>query len=379
MKAVTFQGIKDVQVKQVQDPTIEKKDDIIVRITSTAICGSDLHIYLGALPAQKDYVIGHEPMGIVEEVGPDVTRVKKGDRVVLPFNIACGQCFYCSHDMESQCDNSNRNPDIHTGGYFGFTDRYGNYPGGQAELLRVPYGNFVPFVIPESCELEDEALLFLSDVLPTAYWSVENAGVKPGDTVTVLGSGPIGLMTQKFAWMKGAKRVIAVDRLAYRLDKAKRMNDVETYNFEEFEDMGAHIREITKGGTDVVIDCVGMDGKKTVLEEIGQKLKLQGGTLSAIEIGMKAVRKFGTLQLTGVYGSLYNMFPLGNLFERNINLRMGQAPVIHYMPELFRKITAGELDPTEIISHSVPMDQASEAYRMFSEHEDECTKVVLKP
>lgn len=379
MKAVTFQGIKDVQVKQVQDPTIEKKDDIIVRITSTAICGSDLHIYLGALPAQKDYVIGHEPMGIVEEVGPDVTRVKKGDRVVLPFNIACGQCFYCSHDMESQCDNSNRNPDIHTGGYFGFTDRYGNYPGGQAELLRVPYGNFVPFVIPESCELEDEALLFLSDVLPTAYWSVENAGVKPGDTVTVLGSGPVGLMTQKFAWMKGARRVIAVDRLAYRLDKAKRMNDVETYNFEEFEDMGAHIREITKGGTDVVIDCVGMDGKKTVLEQIGQKLKLQGGTLSAIEIGMKAVRKFGTLQLTGVYGSLYNMFPLGNLFERNINLRMGQAPVIHYMPELFRKITAGELDPTEIISHRVPMDQASEAYRMFSEHEDECTKVVLKP
>ncbi|CAH1215356.1 zinc-dependent alcohol dehydrogenase [Paenibacillus sp. JJ-223] len=379
MKAVTFQGIKDVQVKQVQDPTIEKKDDIIVRITSTAICGSDLHIYLGALPAQKDYVIGHEPMGIVEEVGPDVTRVKKGDRVVLPFNIACGQCFYCSHDMESQCDNSNRNPDIHTGGYFGFTDRYGNYPGGQAELLRVPYGNFVPFVIPESCELEDEALLFLSDVLPTAYWSVENADVKPGDTVTVLGSGPVGLMTQKFAWMKGARRVIAVDRLAYRLDKAKRMNDVETYNFEEFEDMGAHIREITKGGTDVVIDCVGMDGKKTVLEQIGQKLKLQGGTLSAIEIGMKAVRKFGTLQLTGVYGSLYNMFPLGNLFERNINLRMGQAPVIHYMPELFRKITAGELDPTEIISHRVPMDQASEAYRMFSEHEDECTKVVLKP
>lgn len=214
VKAVTFQGIKDVQVKQVQDPTMEKKDDIIVRITSTAICGSDLHIYLGALPAQKDYVIGHEPMGIVEEVGPDVTRVKKGDRVVLPFNIACGQCFYCSHDMESQCDNSNRNPDIHTGGYFGFTDRYGNYPGGQAELLRVPYGNFVPFVIPESCELEDEALLFLSDVLPTAYWSVENAGVKPGDTVTVLGSGPVGLMTQKFAWMKGARRVIAVDRLA---------------------------------------------------------------------------------------------------------------------------------------------------------------------
>ncbi|SLJ99711.1 MULTISPECIES: zinc-dependent alcohol dehydrogenase [unclassified Paenibacillus] len=379
MKAVTFQGTKDIQVKEVEDPRLQQKDDIIVRITSTAICGSDLHIYQGALPAQKDYVIGHEPMGIVEEVGPEVTRVKKGDRVVLPFNISCGECFYCNHDMESQCDNSNRNPEIHTGGYFGFTERYGNYPGGQAEFLRVPYGNFMPFVIPESCELEDEALLFLSDVLPTAYWSVENAGVKPGDTVTVLGSGPIGLMAQKFAWMKGAKRVIAVDRLPYRLDKAKRMNNSEVFNFEDYDDMGEHIREITQGGADVVIDCVGMDGKKSTLEEIGQKLKIQGGTLSAIEIGIKAVRKFGTMQLTGVYGSTYNMFPLGNLFERNINLRMGQAPVIHYMPELFRKITAGEFDPTEIISHRIALENAKEAYRIFYEHEDECTKVILKP
>ncbi|RAJ01363.1 S-(hydroxymethyl)glutathione dehydrogenase/alcohol dehydrogenase [Paenibacillus pabuli] len=379
MKAVTFQGTKDIQVKEVEDPRLQQKDDIIVRITSTAICGSDLHIYQGALPAQKDYVIGHEPMGIVEEVGPEVTRVKKGDRVVLPFNISCGECFYCNHDMESQCDNSNRNPEVHTGGYFGFTERYGNYPGGQAEFLRVPYGNFMPFVIPESCELEDEALLFLSDVLPTAYWSVENAGVKPGDTVTVLGSGPIGLMAQKFAWMKGAKRVIAVDRLPYRLDKAKRMNDSEVFNFEDYDDMGEHIREITQGGADVVIDCVGMDGKKSALEEIGQKLKIQGGTLSAIEIGIKAVRKFGIMQVTGVYGSTYNMFPLGNLFERNINLRMGQAPVIHYMPELFRKITAGEFDPTEIISHRIALENAKEAYRIFCEHEDECTKVILKP
>jgi len=379
MKAVTFQGTKDIQVKEVEDPRLQQKDDIIVRITSTAICGSDLHIYQGALPAQKDYVIGHEPMGIVEEVGPEVTRVKKGDRVVLPFNISCGECFYCNHDMESQCDNSNRNPEVHTGGYFGFTERYGNYPGGQAEFLRVPYGNFMPFVIPESCELEDEALLFLSDVLPTAYWSVENAGVKPGDTVTVLGSGPIGLMAQKFAWMKGAKRVIAVDRLPYRLEKAKRMNDSEVFNFEDYDDMGEHIREITRGGADVVIDCVGMDGKKSTLEEIGQKLKIHGGTLSAIEFGIKAVRKFGTMQLTGVYGSSYNMFPLGNLFERNINLRMGQAPVIHYMPELFRKITAGEFDPTEIISHRIALENAKEAYRIFYEHEDECTKVILKP
>ncbi|MGO4786095.1 zinc-dependent alcohol dehydrogenase [Paenibacillus sp. 2KB_20] len=379
MRAVTFQGAKDIQVKDVQDPSLQTQDDIIVRITSTAICGSDLHIYLGTMPTTKDFVIGHEPMGIVEEIGANVTRVKKGDRVVLPFNVSCGHCYYCNHDMESQCDNSNGNPDVHTGGYLGYTERYGNYPGGQAEYLRVPYGNFMPFVIPESCELEDEALLFLSDVLPTAYWSVENAGVKPGDTVTVLGCGPVGLMTQKFAWMKGAKRVIAVDRLPYRLQKAKRMNNVEIYNFEDYDDMGAYIREITKGGTDIVIDCVGMDGKKSTMEAIGQKLKLQGGTLSAMDIAFDAVRKFGTVQLTGVYGSLYNMFPLGHIFERNITLTMGQAPVIHYMPELFRKITAGEFDPTEIVSHRLPLEQASDAYRIFSDHEEDCTKVVLKP
>ncbi|WP_347941370.1 zinc-dependent alcohol dehydrogenase [Peribacillus simplex] len=379
MKAVTFQGAKEIQVKQVEDPKLQQKDDIIVRVTSTAICGSDLHIYQGALPTHKDYVIGHEPMGIVEEVGPEVTKVKKGDRVVLPFNISCGHCYYCEHDMESQCDNSNPNEAVETGGYFGFTERYGNHPGGQAEYLRVPYGNFMPFVIPKSCELEDEALLFMSDVLPTAYWSVENAGVKKDDTVAVLGCGPIGLMAQKFAWMKGAKRVIAIDNLPYRLNKAKQMNKVEVYNFDEYNDMGSYIKEITSGGADVVIDCVGMDGKKSTIEAIEQKLKLQGGTLSAIEIALNAVRKFGTIQLTGVYGSKYNMFPLGNLFERNINLKMGQAPVIHYMPKLFDEITAGKFDPTEIISHKVPLEKASEAYQIFNDHEDECIKVVLKP
>lgn len=379
MKAVTFQGAKDIKVKEVEDPKLQQKDDIIVRVTSTAICGSDLHIYQGALPTHKDYVIGHEPMGIVEEVGPEVTKVKKGDRVVLPFNISCGHCYYCEHDMESQCDNSNPNEEIDTGGYFGFTERYGNYPGGQAEYLRVPYGNFMPFVIPESCELEDEALLFMSDVLPTAYWSVENAGVKKGSTVAILGCGPIGLMAQKFAWMKGAKRVIAIDNLPYRLHRAKQMNKVEAYNFDEYNDMGAYVKEITSGGVDIVIDCVGMDGKKSTIEAIEQKLKLQGGTLSAIEIAINSVKKFGTIQLTGVYGSKYNMFPLGNIFERNINLKMGQAPVIHYMPMLFDKITKGEFDPTEIISHKVPLDQASAAYQIFNDHEDECIKVVLKP
>ena len=280
--------------------------------------------------------------------------------------------------MESQCDNSNNNTELDAGAYFGYTERYGDYPGGQAELLRVPYGNFVPFKVPEHTELEDEALLFLSDVLPTAYWSVENAGVKKGDTVAVLGSGPVGLMVQKFAWMKGAKRVIVVDLLDYRLNHAKKTNKVEILNLENYDDVGLHIRELTKGGVDVVIDCVGMDGKLSMIEKIEQKLKLQGGTLSAIEIASKAIKKFGTIQLTGVYGAKYNMFPLGNLFERNITLKMGQAPAIHYMPFLFEQIVQKKFDPTDIITHRLPLEQAPEAYNKFHDHEDESIKFVLK-
>ncbi|MGE7546499.1 zinc-dependent alcohol dehydrogenase [Sporosarcina sp. FSL K6-3508] len=379
MRAVTFQGAKDIQVKKVEAPKIEKPDDIIVRITSTAICGSDLHIYLGAMPAHKDYVIGHEPMGVVEEIGPGVVKVKKGDRVIIPFNLSCGECFFCQHDMESQCDNSNPNPHVDTGGFLGFTERYGNYPGGQAEYLRVPYGNFIPFVVPESCELPDESLLFLSDIMPTAYWSVEHAGVKKGDTVIILGCGPVGLLTQKFAWQKGAERVIAIDHESYRLEHAVRTNKVEAFNFDEMDEIGNHMKELTRGGADIVIDCVGMDGKKNVLEKVGQKMKLQGGTTSAIEIGLESVRKFGTIQLTGVYGSLYNAFPLGKIWERNVTLKMGQAPVVHTMPLLFEQITSGKFDPTDIITHVVPLDDAADAYQKFHDHEDNCIKVILKP
>ncbi|MFC6650624.1 zinc-dependent alcohol dehydrogenase [Paenibacillus rhizoplanae] len=378
MKAVTYQGKKKVEVKEVADARLEKKDDILVRITTTAICGSDLHIYNGEIPGMHDdYIIGHEPMGIVEEVGPEVTRVKRGDRVIVPFNVACGQCFFCQHEMESQCDHANEAKD--TGGYLGYSDSYGGFAGGQAELLRVPYGNFGPFVVPEDAEMEDEQLLFLSDIVPTAWWGVENAGVKPGDTVIVLGCGPVGLLTQKFAWMKGASRVIAVDYVDYRLQHAKLTNYVETVNFEQTKDVELNLKEITRGGADVVIDCVGLDAKKTVVEKVETALMLQGGSLGAFRIASEVVRKFGTIQLIGVYGLNYNMFPLGHLFERNITLKMGQAPVIHYMPELYKMIKEKKFDPTDIITHRLPISRAEHGYKVFQEKEEDCIKVVLKP
>lgn len=378
MKAVTFQGVKDVQVKEVQAPAIKKADDIIVRLTATAICGSDLHLIHGMIPnLQKDYIIGHEPMGIVEEVGPEVTKLKKGDRVIIPFNVSCGECWFCQHELESQCDNANENGEM--GAYFGYSDTTGGYPGGQAEYMRVPYANFTPFKLPEDCEVEDEKLILLSDAMSTAFWSVDNSGVKPGDTVIVLGCGPVGLLAQKFAWFKGAKRVIAVDYVDYRLQHAKKTNNVEIVNFEQEENIGNHLKEITQGGADVVIDCVGMSGKMTPLEFIATGLKLQGGAMGALVIASQAVRKGGTIQITGVYGSRYNAFPLGDIFQRNVNIRTGQAPVIHYMPYLYQLIVEGKVDPGDVVTHVLPLDQAKRGYEIFDTKTEGCIKVVLKP
>jgi len=265
MKAITYQGLKDVKVKEVQDPKIEKPDDAIIKITSTAICGSDLHLIHGLIPnMSKDNILGHEAMGIVEEVGPEATDLKKGDRVIVPFPVACGHCWYCDHDLYSSCDNSN--PHGEAGGILGYSETFGGYAGGQAEYLRVPYANVGPLKVPE--ELDDEQVLFLTDILPTAYWGNLIGGVKEGSTVTVLGCGPVGLLAQKFAWLLGAERVIVVDYIDYRLQHAKKYNNVETINFEDHENTGRYIKEITKGGTDTVIDCVGMDGKMSVVEMI---------------------------------------------------------------------------------------------------------------
>lgn len=378
MKAVTYQGIKNVQVKDVKDPSITSVDDIIVKVTASAICGSDLHLLHALIPNMPtDYVIGHEPVGIVEEVGPEVTKVKKGDRVIIPFNVSCGHCWFCENDITSQCDNSNPHGDM--GGFFGYSETTGGYAGGQAEYMRVPYGNFTPFKVPENAEVEDENLTLIADAASTAYWSVEHGGVKSGDTVVVLGCGPVGLLAQKFAWLKGAKRVIAADHLTYRLEHAKKTNKVETVNIEQHENVGEYINEMTSGGADVVIDCTGMSGKMTPMEQLGSGLKLHGGAMGGIVIASQAVRKAGTIQITGVYGGRYNGFPLGDIFNRNIDLKMGQAPVIPIMPKLFEMMGDGKFDPKDVISHVIPLEQAKHGYEIFDTRTDDCIKVVLKP
>ncbi|MFE8700516.1 alcohol dehydrogenase catalytic domain-containing protein [Cytobacillus sp. FJAT-54145] len=380
MKAVTYQGFMNVKVKEVPDPKIEKDEDIIVRITASSICGSDLHFYHGMLPSlEKDYVIGHEAVGVVEEVGKKVESVKKGDKIVIPFNIACGHCVYCESGLESQCDESNQEPQAEVGAYFGCSRLFGDYPGSQAEMVRVPFANFTSFRVPESSELTDDLLVLLTDAIPTAYWGVENAGVKPGDTVIVFGSGPIGLLTQKFAWLKGAERVIAVDCVPYRLQHAKHTNHVEAYNFQEIQDLPNVLKELTKGGADVVIDCVGMSGKMKPYELVESALRLQGGAMGSVTSAIETVRKGGTIQLIGVYGLRYNGFPLGDLFSRNVTLKMGYAPVIRSLPYLYNLLQKKELDPSDIITHHLSLNDGEKAYKLFNKKQEGCLKIILKP
>lgn len=379
MRAVTWQGNEKMEVRNVPDPTIQEPTDMIVRITATTICGSDLHLYHNGKPVmEEDYVVGHEPMGIVEEVGPGVKKVKKGDRVVIPFNIGCGECHFCTHEMESQCDNSNPNPAFDNGGLFGFGKMHGNYPGGQAEFLRVPFADFTSFVVPEN-DLPDEKVLFLSDIVPTAYWSVESSGVKEGDTVIILGSGPVGLFAQKFAKMKGAKRVIAVDNVKHRLDHAHKTNNVETVNFKDVTEVGKFLYDTTNGGADVVIDCVGMDGVAPAKEKAKTLLSVQSGTISPLVTASESVKKFGTVQVTGVYMTPSASFPINDFFNRNVILKTGQAPVIHLMPKLYDMIEKNLFDPTDIITHTMPLEQAAQAYDIFDKKADQNIKVILKP
>ena len=385
MKAAVFHKIGDISVDNVDDPRIEGAEDIIVRVTSTAICGSDLHIYNGFFPQLKDMIMGHEFMGVVEEVGPAVTKIQKGDRVVVPFLIACGACFFCSHNQHAHCENTNPDmygPEGHLmkgkgAGLFGYTDMYGGYSGGQAEYVRVPMANTGPRVIPDG--LSDEQVLFLTDIFPTGWSAVRWAKVKPGSSVAIFGSGPVGLMAQKAAWLNGAERVIAVDPLDYRLEKASRVNNAEILNAHD-EHLMEKIREMTDGrGVDCAIDAVGMEADRTFMDKVKAVVNLEKGSCEAIEMCIEAVRRGGNVSVVGVYGSNYDNFPVHQIFEKGLNLRFGQAYVQKYIDELFDIVQEGKVTLDDIITHRLPLSDASSAYDMFKKKEDDCVKVVLKP
>ncbi|MDR0958338.1 MAG: glutathione-dependent formaldehyde dehydrogenase [Clostridiales bacterium] len=375
MKAMVFNGIKKISYTDTKDPSIQKSDDLIVRVTSASICGSDLHVLHGFIPHVKHgTVIGHEAVGVVEEIGKEVHGIKKGDRILIPFAVSCGHCWYCQHDLSSQCENSNS--EGKTGGVFGYGEMFGGYDGGQAEYIRVPFANFMTRKIPEN--LTDEQSLFVTDILPAALWGTEQADVKKGSKVVVIGCGPVGLLAQKWAWYMGAERVIAVDLKDYRLAHAQSFNNVETVNANETS-AGEYIKEITHGGADSVIDCVGMEAKMSPIEIAETVLRVQGGSKSAFDIASRAVRKGGTISLVGVYGAKYNGFPLGDLFSGNITLKMGQCPAHSYIDKILSVIQSGGIDATDIITHTLPLSEGEQAYTLFEQRKDGCIKVVLKP
>jgi S-(hydroxymethyl)glutathione dehydrogenase/alcohol dehydrogenase len=385
MKALRFHSPKNVSVDNVDDPTIEDQRDVILKVTSTAICGSDLHIYNGLFPQPKPLILGHEFMGIVEETGKDVKNLKKGDRVVVPFPIACGSCYFCTHQWPTQCENSNPENYGPEGGIltekgaglFGYTDLYGGYSGGQAEYVRVPYADYGPRKVPEG--LSDNQVLFLTDIFPTGWVGVEWANLKGGETVAVFGCGPVGIMAQKAAWLKGAKRVIGIDILPYRLERAKKAANSEIINAKETDPIEV-IREMTGGrGTDVCIDAVGMEPDRNILEKANAAVHMERGSIKVLENAFSAVRRGGTVIAMGVYGTHYSDFPLSQMFEKAILFRGGQAPVHNYIDHLISLVEQKKVILDDIISHELSLKEAPNGYKIFNGKEDNCVKVVLRP
>ena len=388
MKAVTFHGKGKVAVDTVPDPKILTPHDAIVRITSTAICGSDLHMYSGFIPTvEKGDVFGHEFMGEIVEVGSAVSKVKVGDRVIVPFTIACGHCLNCRAGKTSLCDNSNPNAwmgDLLIGytcsGLYGYSHAFGGYPGGQAEYVRIAWADANAFVVPEG--LRDEQVLFLTDIFPTGYQAAEQAEIKPGDVVAIWGCGPVGWFAIQSAFMLGAERVIAIDRLPDRLDRARELG-ADTINFLE-HDVVETLKETTAGrGPDAAIDCVGMEAHGFSVDALfdrgKQAAKLIFDRAHVIREAIFAVGKGGTVSVPGVYGGYIDKFPMGIVVNKALTIRSGQTHVHKYVPLLLDKIARGEIDPTRVITHVLPLDKAPDAYDMFVKKADNCEKVVLKP
>jgi len=388
MKALCWYGSGDVRVENVPDPTILNPHDAIVRITLTAICGSDLHIYNGFIPGmEKGDILGHEFMGEVMETGSEVKRVKKGDRVVVPFTICCGVCFYCRSDLWSLCDNTNPNAialrklyGASGAGLFGYSHLYGGYAGGQAQYARVPFADVGPIVIENG--IPDEQVLFLSDILPTGYMAAENCNIQPGDVVAVWGCGPVGQFAIRSAFMLGAERVIAIDHIPERMEMARR-SGAEVLDYAD-SDLMDKIREQTGGrGPDSCIDAVGMEAHGTSIDNIydhaKQALLLETDRPGVLRRAIIACRKGGTVSIPGVYGGFIDKFPMGSAFAKGLTLKMGQTNAPRYLRPLLNRIQNGEIDPSFVISHRLPLDSAPSAYQIFNQKQDRCTKVVLRP
>jgi threonine dehydrogenase-like Zn-dependent dehydrogenase len=389
MRALTWQGTQKVQVDTVDDPEIINARDAIIKVTSTAICGSDLHLYDGVIPGvMAGDVLGHEFMGEVVETGPKST-LKKGQRVVVPFTIACGQCFFCTVQQFSCCSNSNpvEKQDMSASlyghamsGLFGYSHMTGGYSGGQAEYVRVPYSDVGPIVIPD--HLEDDKVLFLSDILPTGWMAAENADIQPDDTVAVWGCGPVGLFAIQSALVMGASQVIAIDHYPHRLELARKLG-AQVINFHETNVREA-LMEMSGGiGVDAVIDAVGMEAHgfaiDNMLDIAKQTIGIGADRASALKQAILAVRKGGRVSIPGVYGGMTDKFPLGAVMEKGLQIRTGQTHVQKYTKDLLAKIEDGTLDTTFLISHRLPLEQAADGYKNFKQHQDTWTKVILKP
>nr|WP_217346450.1 zinc-dependent alcohol dehydrogenase [Noviherbaspirillum sp. L7-7A]MBV0880871.1 glutathione-dependent formaldehyde dehydrogenase [Noviherbaspirillum sp. L7-7A] len=389
MRALCWHGAKDVRVDNVPDPKILNPRDAILKITSTAICGSDLHLYDGYIPTmEKGDILGHEFMGEVVELGSGVTNLKIGDRVVVPFPIACGNCYFCEEQQHSLCENSNPNAAMaekmwgHSpAGIFGYSHLTGGYAGGQAEYVRVPYADVGPIRVPDG--LDDEKVLFLSDILPTGYMAAENCDIRPGHVVAVWGCGPVGQFAIQSAYLLGAERVIAIDRFPERLRMAREISRAETINYEEVNVLDA-LKTITGGrGPDACIDAVGMEahgvGLVGAYDRVKQAMMLETERPNALREALMACRNGGVVSIPGVYGGFLDKMPIGSFMNRSLTLKTGQTHVQRYLKPLLDRVQAGEIDPSVIITHRMPLEQAPDAYKMFRDKQDECVKVVLKP
>jgi threonine dehydrogenase-like Zn-dependent dehydrogenase len=381
MLALTYRGPNRIRVEKRPEPKLEHPNDVILRVTRTAICGSDLHLLHGLIPDTRvGCIFGHEFAGVVEEVGSSVASLQKGDRIVVPFNISCGTCFFCQRGLTANCENTNPSAAVASGVY-GYSHTTGGYDGGQAEYVRVPFADVGPMKIPD--DMTEEEVLFLSDILPTGYQAAEMGEIKPGETVVVFGCGPVGLFAQKCAWLLGAGRVIAVDHVDYRLEFAKQFNGVETVNFKEAPkgDVVSLLQKMTDGrGADVVIDAVGCEAEGSATQHfLGVKAKLMAGSATAINWAIASVRKGGNVVLIGVYGPPFNAVDIGSAMNKGITLRMNQANCKRYMPHLLEHIRAGRIDAKGLITHRFPLEHATDAYELFANKKDDCIKCVLIP